>query len=528
MIDEWSPEFLPMAYKWRLVRTFARGEEDIKNAGEEYLPRKARQSDADYDAYRARAKTGDFTGEALKRLHGMVFRRTPTMELPCDGKFSECIANIDRKGRSLYQFASDVAMDNMQTLWGGLILDMPVADGIETEHDAEEAGVRPYLKYYPAEDIVDRGFRELNGVERLSYVVLKETVDRGVSENLDRGSPAFSHRKVVQYRLLDLDESGYYRVRVYSPEVNEKGETSYVSGKPIYVKVRGERLRYIPFGFLPGEEPEKPMLYGTAELHKHFYMQSADYENGIHYTTIPTGWSSGHTPLNDEHGRPESITLGGDSWLNFPEPEAKVGTLAFAGEGLSHAEHALEKTHEEIGVMGTRMLAPDKAMSETKDAAQIHRIGENSSLATYTRNFSEKFTWMLSLMAEWMGVEGKVNVEFNVDYDSVAFDPNALNAIANLSREGKFPAPYVYEALKKGEYLPNDSTLAEYILLMAIEDAGVPLEEEFELYRRMRAGEDISLPKPRRAAPPEPDDDEPDGDSEGDEEGLPDDEEGNG
>ena len=516
MVNDIAPEFLQMDYKWRLVRTFAKGEEDIKKAGEDYLPRKGRQSDGDYNAYKARAKPGDYTGEALRRLHGLVFRRPPTVERPDGGEFSDCLANIDRRGRSLYQFASDVAMDNMQTLWGGLILDMPMADGIETEYDAREAGIRPFLKYYPAETVVNRRYTESGGVERLSLVVLREDVDVAADE--------FSHGSVTQYRVLDFDEQGFYRVRVFSPETDREGKVSYISGKPIYVKIRGEKLRYIPFEFLPGEDPEKPMLYGTAELHKHYYMQSADYENGIHYTTIPTGYSTGHTPMKDEEGRPEAVSLGGDSWLNFAEPEAKVGTLAFAGEGLSHSEHALDKTSEEIGVLGTRMISPDKAMSETKDAAQIHRMGENSSLATYVRNFGEKFTKMLSLMAEWMGVEGKIRVEFNVDYDSVAFDPNALNAIANLSREGKFPAPYVYEALKKGEYLPNDSTLMEYILLMAIEDAGVPLEEEFELYRRIRAGEDISLPSPRRELPQEPEEGPEDDDGETSSDG----EEGNG
>lgn len=493
MVNDICPASLGMGYKWRLVRTFVKGEEDIKRAGEAYLPRKSGQCDGDYRSYKARAKPGDYTNEGLLRLHGMIFRRTPVVDYPSSEELELVIENFNREGDSLYQFASDVAMDNMQTTWGGLLVDMPYSAEVITEYDAQRAGIRPYAKYYPAESIVNWRFRDVNGSQQLAMVVLQEFIDAGEDE--------FSHGMVCQYRVLDLDSEGYYRVRIFS-SVKRKDETgkeveTFEPGNGIYVRVKGERLRYIPFEFLPGKKPDTPMLYGLAELHKHYYMQSADYENGIHYTTIPTGYSTGHTPLKDENGDPEVIRLGGDSWLNFPEPEAKVGNLAFAGEGLEHSEKALATTSEEMGVLGTRMISPDKAMSETKDAAQIHRQGENARLATYARNFSEKFTHALRIMADWLGVEGKVNIEFNVDYDSVAFDPNALNAIANLSREGKFPIPYVYEALKKGEYLPNDCTLEQFILMLAVEDAAVPLADELELYRAIREGKEIAIPSLR-------------------------------
>ena len=98
-------------------------------------------------------------------------------------------------------------------------------------------------------------------------------------------------------------------------------------------------------------------------------------------------------------------------------------------------------------------------------------------------------------MMDWMGIEGKANIEFNVDYDSVAFDPNALNAIANLSREGRFPLPYVFEALKKGEYLPNNATLQEYITLIALQESEIGVLDLFNTYQQMREGKHVEVPQ---------------------------------
>lgn len=518
MVTEYHPYVLKMGAKWKLIRDFVAGEHEIKMAGPAYLPMKSGQTKEDYDKYKARAKPGDYTDQALKSMHGLIFRRTPVVEKPDDEQLDLILSNFDREGSSLYQFASDVAMDNMQTTFGGILVDMPKSEGVVTVYDAKMKGIRPYARYYPAESIVNWKYRDVNGVSQLSLVVLLEMVD---SETGDE----FSHDLVPQYRVLALDDSGYYHVRVFR-EFDRAGNKTFEQVTDDYVMIRGEYIKYIPFEFLPFKTPEKPMLYGLAELHKHYYMQSADYENGVHCTTIPTGYVTGYTLGKKPDGSPEEIRLGADSFLNFPDESARVGTLVFAGEGLNHSEQALAKTAEEIGVLGTRAISPDKAMSETKDAAQIHRQGENSKLATYARNLAEKFTKVFQIMSDWVGAGGRVNIEFNVDFDTIAFDPNAINAIANLSRDGRYPLPYVYEALKKGEYLPNNCTLEQFIMLISIEAAGVPPIDEFNLYQQMREGKKITVPAPKPLADDSGMEEEEDEDEEDEEKKKPEDKEG--
>lgn len=483
--DTESPEITnELKYQWQLVRDCIAGEKRMKDKGDIYLPRKGGQSDKDYLAYKARAKWADYTEQALNAMHGMIFRKAPTIEIPQDEQLVECVKNFNKEGDSLYQFASNSAYDNMQTSFGGFLVDMPKVETVLTVYDAEKAGIRPFCKYYAGEKIRDWKWKYINNLKQLGMIILEEDIESERPEN------EFAHEILKQCRIFDLFEDKC-RVRVFREWTNldtKEKEDELISES--FITINGKPLEYIPFFFAPSKYPEKPMLYGVAELNKHYYMQSADYENGVHYTTIPTGYATGHVQEIDEKTKkPIPIRLGGDAFLNFQEDTARVGTLQFAGEGLEHCEKALASTQEQIGILGTRSISPDKAMSETSDAAKIHRQGENAKLATYARNLSETFTKILRTMADWLNVKGGVCVSFNVDYDTITFDPNMMNSIANLAREGKYPLPLVFEALDRGELLPNNFTLREFATLVDMENAGATPMEIIETYQKMRSGE---------------------------------------
>lgn len=494
-----NPAITPeVIWQWKIVRDFVAGEKRVKDRGTDYLPKKSGSSDEDYEAYKCRGKVGSYTGEALNTLHGQLMRKQPVVDVSEDEELKKCLENFNREGDSFYQFASDVARDNLQTAFGGILLDMPKKpDAVCSVYDAEREGLRPYARYYAAETILDWRYKIVHGVKVLCMVKLEELVEED-EEML------FSHNLVKQYRILYLDKGGVYNVKVVRdiPQM-ENGRTQLDGeGIPLYseiilfdqpVKIQGENLTYIPFFFTPYKNPETSLLYGIAELQKHYYMQSCDYENGVHMTTVPTGYVTGHLQEKDNNGYPVPIYLGKDVFLVFPEPDAKVGVLQFSGEGIEHCESAISQTLEQIGILGTRALSPDKAMSETSDAAKIHRTGENCKLSTYSKNLGAIFTRVLQTMAKWLGVEGHVAVQFNTDFDSIAFDPNALNAIANLSREGKYPLPLVFEALKKGEYLPNDMDFREFGMLVSLEASGADISEVIDFYQKLRSGEKLEI-----------------------------------
>ena len=479
-VSSLHPLYVKRARQWEIVRDCIEGDYAIKSKGELYLPRLSGSTDEQYESYKKRAQWNNYTSRNLSGLHGLIFRRNPVITYPA--QFKEILENIDRKGTNLYQFLSNTIFDTMQTSFGGYLIDLPKADGITTISEAEKAGIRPYLRYYPAESIINWGYSTINGVEQLSFVVLKEIVE-------DEQSDEFNPKLVPQFRVLDA-RSGIYRQRIFRqmPTLNpETKDIVYGEIESIDVVVNGNYLTELPFVLLPSDTPEKPMFYDLAMCNIGHYQKSADYENGVHLTTIPTGWITGHDNRNED-GEEEVIRLGWDRFIILPNENAKVGNLSFSGVGLVHSEKAIEQALSDMAVLGSRLLATEKGVSESSDSARIHRAGENATLATFAKNISEKVTKVLNIMAKWLDIEGKIEVQLCTDYDTLAFDPNALNAIANLAEAGKLPLPYVFDILLNGEYTPTGATFEEYALLLAMEKQGASPLEIVEQYRLMQQG----------------------------------------
>ena len=472
-VDSKHPLYQKRVGQWEIMRDCYEGEDAIKGKGEKYLPRATGSTPYQYEAYKTRARWVNYVGRTLNGLHGLMFRRNPVLSCPEEFRKSGIVENADRRGRSLNQFVADSVHDMMITSFGGFLADLPAAESGISVLEAERRQLRPYMRYYAAESIINWRTDIVDSIEKLTMVVLREEFEL---PDVDE----FAHEKGVRYRVLELKD-GIYRQRI----ITKVGDLT--DERIVPVVVRGGGIDYIPFSFAPSDKPDRPMLMDLAWCNIGHYQKSADYENGVHLTTIPTGYVTGHGQDTDEAtGEREILNLGGDSFLMFPEAEAKVGTLVYAGEGLTHSEKALEMAMSEMAVLGSRLVSPDKNVSETADAAKIHRAGENALLATFAKNVSDCVTRALSWISEWMGIEGTLRYDLTTDYDTLSFDANALNALANL--DYKMPLPYLYGNLADGEYMPSDSSLEEYVVLTQMEKNGADPLDIYRAYKAMRNG----------------------------------------
>lgn len=482
-VDSKHPLYNKRKKQWEIIRDCYEGEDAIKEKGEQYLPRAYGNTDYQYEAYKTRARWVNYVGRTLNGLHGLMFRRYPTLSCPDELRSSGILENIDRRGTTLNQFVADSTHDMMIPTFGGFLVDMPMTKGKITKLEAEQKHIHPFLRYYNAESIINWKYDNSDGVDKLVMVVLKEEVE---TEQPDQ----FTHKMETQYRVLEI-VSGIYQQHIYTKL--EGKDTNFIE-KIIPITINGEKLDYIPFVFAPSRYPDRPMLMDLAYSNIGHYQKSADYENGVHLTTIPTGYVTGHAQDVDEKtGHKETLNLGGDSFLMFPEADAKVGTLVYSGVGLLHSETALQMSMSEMAVLGSRLVSPDKNVSETADAAKIHRAGENALLATFAKNVSECISNCLNIILKWIGAEGVAVYQITTDYDTLAVDANVINALANISDKGKMPEFYVFDNLKNGEYLPKDASLEEYVTLLKMEQLNVDPIEMLETYRAMKNGEKLKI-----------------------------------
>ncbi len=478
-------DFVKQVDRWSICRETIEGEDIVKSRGEKYLPMASGKDCAGrklrYEAFKMRTPYVNFVGGACGIMHSMIFRRCPTIRVDDNFKQSGLLEDVDGKGRSLYQFVSDSVEDLLKTGFGGWLLDIPMAEQGLSKYDAERQGIRPYLTYYPAESLVDRRFDNLSGIRRLKLVVLKENVEVYTDE--------YTVENQLRYRVLRINDEGYYEqcicTPVYEKRFNGKQEIVGIEETVVPVSINGQRLTYIPFVFLPFETPEKPPLFDLAMLNIHHYQFSADYANGVHMTTVPTGYITGYTQKDDGD---DDITLGGDTFLTEENSDAKFGVLSFSGEGLEHCEKAISKIEEQIAGLFMKNIAPDKKTSETAESAYVHRSGENARLATFARNISERLSQIIQWYEEWNGYSGVVEIHLNYDYETMSLDPNIINSIANISGQGKFPLYCVFYILQQQELIDPDMNYDDFIFLVDQESlSGNSAQEIYELFKQRLA-----------------------------------------
>src|SRR3954462_7111983 len=103
MLATAHPTYTTTLPSWLRTRDVLAGEEAIKNAGEQYLPRIHSHSEDEYTAYRQRATFFNATARTAEGYVGLIFRRPPFLARP-EGKsglgkvFSAFVEDADLLG----------------------------------------------------------------------------------------------------------------------------------------------------------------------------------------------------------------------------------------------------------------------------------------------------------------------------------------------------------------------------------------------------------------------------------------------
>jgi len=451
-------EYVENTHPWKVVRDCVDGEISIKNAGEIYLSRLPDQSDQDYEAYKARPKFFDGTSRTAEGLHGHIFAKAPVQNGETSEAFKELLKNVDGSGTSIDKFSDNVTWDAMQTNWGGILVDHT---SVEEGTSKAESKARAYMKWYKAEDVIKWRYSVVNGISKLTLVILREDQEK---ENPD---DEFDTIITEAYRVLSFDEDGDYIQRLFVKD--EKADNGFTENAPIYAKIDGENLKEIPFFTCPGEIPEKSMLLGMAFVNIGHYQKSADYENALHFTGCPTPIAVNMQQPLDKNKNPIKIRLGSACFQFFyggPNSNVDVKFLEFNGAGLEHSRNGLNDELDKMAKLGIQSIGPEKKAVETAEVASIHRSAENGLLGAFAKSMSDKITQAVRLMAKWNNITeaDDWSYELNNNFDHKDISNQILQIMHSARMSGEIPRSAWFAFLKKNGMLPDEiKTLDDFL-----------------------------------------------------------------
>jgi hypothetical protein len=448
---------------WEEVRDCVKGNRAIKKRGKKYLPMLSGQSEKSYNRYIKKVKFFGATGRTLDGLHGNIFRKAPEYTGEVSETFTESLNDVDLMGTNIEQFGSNVMYDCLQTNWGGILVDYPKGEEAKSLADAEAKGFKAYLKYYPAENVINWEYKTIRGKTQLSLVVLVELcADKDPSDEF-----AAEIKKIFRVLYLDKD-TNTYKQKIY----NETKGVVLLKEDAIDIKINSEDMNEIPFYPIPGKLPEKSMLYDLAQLNLQHYQDSADYQNGKHYTSIPSPIAIGLKPQLDENGDPKPMFIGGDQFQFFPNedhvPGADVKYLEYTGVGMKDLANGIIHLESLMAILGAHIIAGEKKGVETAEALRIHRIGENGVLSAFTRNVSSQITKALRKKGEWDGEKidklNKWSINFNTDYDMSDENVQTLSILLTGRANGEIPRITIYLVLKSFNLIPEQWSFEDYLV----------------------------------------------------------------
>jgi hypothetical protein len=463
-VDSKHPLYQASLAQWERCRDAYNGQDVIKAKGEAYLPKPGGLNAQQYEAYKGRALFFEATGRTIDGFVGAISRKDPVIEAPA--QLDAFIQDATTDGLSLIEMQKRVCLEMILTGRGGLLLDW------------NEKLNRPYLVMYPAESIT-------NWEDDKSLIVLFETVYE--RDEADK----FKLNVVNQYRELALID-GVYTVTIWRKEKINKVETDkWLIHETHIPTMRGRTIAEIPFEFLTPlgktSRVEKPPLLGLVNVSLSHYMNSADYEHGLHFTGLPTLYVTG---LSDSDG---PIHIGSLSAIVVADSNAKIGYAEFSGKGLSSLKEAMEGKKHDMAILGAAVFQERGHGVEAAETARIRSSGEVSLLSGVVTAAEEALKAVLQLAAEWQGSVGTVEITLNREYVDTTMDGQTLTGLVAAYQAGALSLEQFLYNLQQGELLAPDTDIeeeAEIVRTAQLEKQKMALE-----MAKSKSGQGLDKPK---------------------------------
>jgi hypothetical protein len=433
------PQYANMLPIVTAVRDACAGDPAIKFRRETYLPADFALEKGDYTdhylGYLNRAYFLGVTGRTKESMIGMVFRKTPTYELP--PQIEALLEDIDGAGQSLEQVSKEMVGELLEAGKYFLLVDYPQSEE-ETDRETEiRLALRPTIAPYPFESLINWRFEGIGGRQALTMAVLKESVDVGDDE--------FSHDSEYRYRVLRLRD-GFYTQQVY----NEGGIALTAEYSPRMAG--GARFEHIPLHIagaktnLPGVD--MPPLYDIARTNIAHYQTTANVmESGYIGTQPMLHVDVGETDLTEwNDNNPGPISFGNRHGVTTRGGKLEV----VQATATDYNMNVMVKLEGQLVALGAQIIQRG-GQAETAEAARISASAEASVLDVVVGNASECIEAALEDVALFLGVPAEsVKYRLNSSFWESGLSGQDLQSVVQARQTGVIGARDVLYMVRQG------------------------------------------------------------------------------
>lgn len=429
-------KYLPYVQQNRVV---LEGTKSIIENAKKYIPKPSALDENEYLAMVKRPSFDNILERVLDTFVGLAFANPPIKEVP--SKTEKQIQEIDLSDNTDVDMSQRLVKEVFISGRVGVLVDLNNTLQYETTNAlmVEQMGIRPYATIYPTESIIN--YRIENN--QVVLVVLKEEVEEWINK--------FETETVTQYRVLEIDETGYYKQTIMQEDSNHND----VVISEIYPTQNGQKMRWIPFYACNSQtldiKPVKPPLSDMADSNLSMHRLKIDLYHAL-YFTIPTPYGKG---IQDDES--PSIVLGSTQLHVFRNPDAGLEYLEFKGEGLTHISNEIQNCKDTMGTLGAEFLRDSSSKNEAMETVAMRLAGDRASLISIIDTVSRIMVKVLSEMARWNGEDDKnITYQINTDFDLTTIDTNLIKVMIDGVQMNQIPQKVLHHNLKQNDLLPEE------------------------------------------------------------------------
>lgn len=373
--------------------------------------------------YKDDAQFINFTARTKAGLVGAIFRKDTVVELPASIDYLAIDAT--GSGISMNKLAQEIAGEILMTGRYGLLVDLPPTEVGITVKKIEDLNLKARIYKYNASSIINWQTEVINGIPRLSLVVLCEEYDA-------IGEDGFTWESKKQYRVLEIFEGEYWQ-SIYDCE--GEFESEYLPRDS-----KGAPFNEIPFVFIGSEDNDACVdsapLYDLAKANIGHLRNSADLEEAIHLCSSPTLiFATAISQSEMDNAYPGGIKIGARRGYNL----GPGGTAMFLqAEPNQLADVAMQRKEEQMRLMGARMTVMG-GTNETAEGVRMRLTGETCELTLVAENISDALRRCCGYALMFMGgIESFENakVEVNTDFFEANLDSQLMQTLLLLYKNG--------------------------------------------------------------------------------------------
>ena len=407
-VESLHPDYVAFQGQRQKVQDVFNGTDTLRARGEQYLPRNPHEDYRDYNTRLDRSFLTNYVRQTVKTFASRPF--TEKIRIEGDDQFEDRMTDIDGEGTSLHNLAFDAFEAQIRDGLVFLMADKPNVPGAVTEADMK--GVKPYLTFFTADQVIGWKTDRVNSQERVTQVRIFQKILRDSSDD------PFEVESVDMIRVLNLTtwEEWEFDKSSRKYELVKNGDYDFkidgVPRIPIVVAYCDKRGTYIA---------DSPMEQ-IADLNLAHWQSTSDLRNILHIAQVPILFSKN---LGDDDGE---MTIGPNSRASTSNPEGDLNWVEIEGTSIKAGQDNIDRITADMRMLSWELLVRPNKDRETATGRQIDHQESQTAIAAYAMNFVNALNRILGYLANWNRKEFKGSVVLNNDFE-IATDLGALTVL---------------------------------------------------------------------------------------------------